>query len=56
MGVTVVVPPPTPFFAGSHTINGNGELTGLERIRDSGTLTTPIGLTNTQRPGSCPMP
>ena len=35
-GVTVVVPPPTPFFAGSHTINGNGELTGLEWIRDSG--------------------
>ena len=27
-GVTVVVPPPEPLFAGSHTINGNGELTG----------------------------
>jgi D-aminopeptidase len=50
-GVTVVVPPPTPFFAGSHTINGNGELTGLEWIRDSGTLTTPIGLTNTHSVG-----
>ena len=50
-GVTVVVPPPTPLFAGSHTINGNGELTGLEWIRDSGTLTTPIGLTNTHSVG-----
>jgi D-aminopeptidase len=50
-GVTVVVPPPEPLFAASHTINGNGELTGLEWIRDSGTLTTPIGLTNTHSVG-----
>ncbi len=50
-GVTVIVPPPEPLFAGSHTINGNGELTGLEWIRDSGTLTTPIGLTNTHSVG-----
>jgi D-aminopeptidase len=50
-GVTVVVPPAEPLFAGSHTINGNGELTGLEWIRDSGTLTTPIGLTNTHSVG-----
>jgi D-aminopeptidase len=50
-GVTVVLPPPEPLFAGSHTINGNGELTGLEWIRDSGTLTTPIGLTNTHSVG-----
>src|SRR4029079_11630890 len=50
-GVTVVVPPPTPFFAGSQTINGNGELTGLEWVRGSGTLTTPIGLTNTHSVG-----
>jgi D-aminopeptidase len=27
-GVTVVLPPPEPFFAGAHRINGNGELTG----------------------------
>jgi D-aminopeptidase len=46
-GVTVVVPPETPLFAGSHRLNGNGELTGLEWIRESGMLTTPIGLTNT---------
>ena len=50
-GVTVVVPPPEPLFAASHTINGNGELTGLEWVRDSGTLTTPIGLTNTHSVG-----
>src|SRR5687768_7768688 len=50
-GVTVVVPPPQPFFAGAHRINGNGELTGLEWIRDSGRLTTPIALTNTHSVG-----
>jgi D-aminopeptidase len=50
-GVTVVVPPAEPFFAGVHRINGNGELTGLEWIRDSGLLTTPIGLTNTHSVG-----
>jgi len=50
-GVTVVVPPRLPLFAASHTINGNGELTGLEWVRDSGTLTTPIGLTNTHSVG-----
>jgi D-aminopeptidase len=46
-GVTVIVPPETPIFAGCHRLNGNGELTGLEWVRESGTLTTPIGLTNT---------
>jgi D-aminopeptidase len=50
-GVTVVAPPPEPFFAGAHRINGNGELTGLEWVRDSGLLTTPIGLTNTHSVG-----
>ena len=50
-GVTVVVPPPEPLFAGAHRINGNGELTGLEWVRDSGQLTTPIGLTNTHSVG-----
>jgi D-aminopeptidase len=46
-GVTVIVPPATPLFAGCHRLNGNGELTGLEWVRESGMLTTPIGLTNT---------
>src|SRR5512132_2510740 len=34
-------------FAGCHRLNGNGELTGLEWVRESGLLTTPIGITNT---------
>ena len=50
-GVTVVVPPQLPLFAGAHRLNGNGELTGLEWIRESGLLTTPIGLTNTHSVG-----
>ncbi|MFL6039432.1 MAG: P1 family peptidase [Gaiellaceae bacterium] len=46
-GVTVVAPPELPLFAGCHRLNGNGELTGLEWIRESGLLTTPVGITNT---------
>jgi D-aminopeptidase len=55
-GVTVILPseqPPweEPLFAGPHRLNGNGELTGLEWIRDSGLLTSPIALTNTHSVG-----
>jgi D-aminopeptidase len=52
-GVTVVVPHDgfEPLFAGCHRLNGNGELTGLEWVRESGCLTTPIGLTNTHSVG-----
>src|SRR3954464_14405669 len=54
-GVTVVVPHPEiwnePVFAGSHRLNGSGELTGLEWIRESGELTAAIGLTNTHSVG-----
>ena len=55
-GVTVILPHDgdpgrEPAFAGSHTLNGNGEMTGLEWVRDSGMLTTPIGLTNTHSVG-----
>ena len=50
-GVTVVLPPGEPLFAGAHRINGNGELTGLEWVRDSGLLTTPVALTNTHSVG-----
>ena len=48
-GVTVILPTPDgeSCFAGAHRLNGNGELTGLEWIRESGLLTTPVGLTNT---------
>ena len=38
-------------FAGTHTLNGNGEMTGLEWVRESGHLTTPIGITNTHSVG-----
>jgi D-aminopeptidase len=50
-GVTVVVPPRLPCFAASHTLNGNGEVTGLEWVRESGYLTSPMGLTNTHSVG-----
>jgi len=55
-GVTLIVPHngrvgEEPLFAGSHRLNGNGELTGLEWVRESGMLTTPIGLTNTHSVG-----
>ena len=54
-GVTVVIPHDDiwtePVFAGAHRLNGSGELTGLEWIRESGELTTPIGLTNTHSVG-----
>ena len=48
-GVTVVLPTAdgSPCFAAPHRLNGNGELTGLEWVRESGLLTTPIGITNT---------
>jgi D-aminopeptidase len=54
-GVTAIVPHEgigeEPLFAGSHTLNGNGELTGLEWVRESGLLTTPIAITNTHSVG-----
>lgn len=55
-GVTVVLPHEgspwaEPVFAGSHRLNGNGELTGLEWIREAGLLTSPVGLTNTHSVG-----
>jgi D-aminopeptidase len=54
-GVTVVVPAESigssGLFGGSHRLNGNGEVTGLEWMRESGLLTTPIGLTNTHSVG-----
>jgi D-aminopeptidase len=55
-GVTVVCPREglardEPVFAGSHRFNGNGEMTGLEWIRESGILSTPVGITNTHSVG-----
>src|SRR5215217_9193386 len=44
-GVTVIQPHEgdvglDPVFAGSHTFNGNGEMTGLHWVKESGMLTT----------------
>jgi D-aminopeptidase len=55
-GVTVVVPHDDdvwtePLFAGCHRLNGNGELTGLEWVRESGLLGGVIGITNTHSVG-----
>ena len=50
-GVTVVCPREEPVFAGCQRFNGNGEMTGLEWIRESGALTTPVAITNTHSVG-----
>lgn len=54
-GVTVIVPHDDiwsePLFAGTHRLNGSGEMTGLEWVRESGELTSPIALTNTHSVG-----
>jgi D-aminopeptidase len=50
-GVTVILPPDLPLFAGYHRLNGTGELTGTHWIRESGMLTTPIAITNTHSVG-----
>ncbi len=55
-GVTVIVPHDgdvwaEPLYAGTATLNGNGEMTGLEWIRESGLMTGAIGITNTSDVG-----
>ena len=55
-GVTVVIPHDgdvftQPVYAGCHRLNGNGELTGLEWIREAGLLSSPIAITNTHSVG-----
>ncbi len=55
-GVTVVEPRAgaarqQPCFAGCHVLNGNGDATGLEWIREAGLLTTPVAITNTHSVG-----
>ncbi|WP_323122846.1 DmpA family aminopeptidase [Burkholderia alba] len=55
-GVTVIEPRAgaahdEPCFAGVHVLNGNGDATGLEWIREAGLLTTPIAYTNTHSVG-----
>lgn len=54
-GVTVVVPHDEiwtePVFAGAHRLNGSGEMTGMEWVREAGELTSAIALTNTHSVG-----
>jgi len=40
-----------PVFASSHVLNGNGEMTGLAWVEESGLLEGPIALTNTHSVG-----
>lgn len=55
-GVTVIWPRPEGIyqdqvFAGYHSFNGNGEMTGLLWLEESGCLGSPIGITNTHQVG-----
>ena len=56
-GVTVILPHDgdphrEAVFAGTHQLNGNGEFTGWQWIRESGMLTTPVAITNTSSVGA----
>ena len=51
-GVTAIIPAEGDYWyeklpAGAFVLNGNGEATGLMWLKESGTLETPIALTNT---------
>jgi D-aminopeptidase len=52
--VTVVLPSEEPdaFFAGVHRLNGNGEMTGWQFIREMGMLISPVAITNTHSVGT----
>lgn len=56
-GVTAILPRPLdqiglPVFAGFHSLNGNGELSGSHYIEEVGKLSLPITLTNTNSCGT----
>jgi D-aminopeptidase len=55
-GVTMIVPRDGDIwqdyaFGGYFSFNGNGEMTGISWLEDSGLLTSPIGITNTHQVG-----
>lgn len=55
-GVTVVLPHSDdvwsePVFGGAHSLNGNGEVTGLLWINEAGLLSGPVAITNTSSVG-----
>ncbi len=56
-GVTVIDPVPddiwtAPVFAGFHRLNGKGDMTGIQWLQESGMLSTPIALSNTNALGT----
>jgi L-aminopeptidase/D-esterase-like protein len=56
-GITVVVPRGGEIwkdnaFAGFHSFNGTGEMTGMHWLTESGLLCYPIAITNTQQVGT----
>ena len=55
-GVTTIIPRsdsdiPQPVWAGQHTLNGNGEMTGTHWINDAGYFIGPVCITNTHSVG-----
>jgi D-aminopeptidase len=55
-GVTAILPrghqtEPQPTWAGFHSLNGNGEMTGVHWVEDAGYFVGPICVTNTQSVG-----
>ena len=55
-GVTAILPRPVadlcdPVFAGFHSLNGNGELSGTHYIEETGKFSLPITITNTNSCG-----
>ncbi|GAA3467260.1 DmpA family aminopeptidase [Nonomuraea roseola] len=56
-GVTAILPRGRrkvglPCAAGTHSLNGNGEMTGVTWIEESGALTLPVMITNTHAVGT----
>ena len=56
-GVTAILPraetdSPRPVWAGFHTLNGNGEMTGVHWVNDAGYFVGPICITNTHGIGA----
>lgn len=55
-GVTMIFPrgkaSNDPVFAGTFTLNGAGEMTGLHWVQESGFLESPLGITNTHSVGA----
>jgi D-aminopeptidase len=54
-GVTVIIPRPDIWennaFAGFHSFNGTGEMTGIHWLKESGLLCGPVAITNTHQVG-----